>query len=177
MDRFDHRELLCRLVDAMHQQGSWVGETHIQKCSMFLQKLLQVPTDYQFILYKHGPYSFDLRTELAEMRVRYLLDLKPNRVYAPSYILGHRGRLHIEISNEFQNEIDFVSRELSRKNVVELERVATVYYVSEANPGLSKPKVAELVCQLKSHIKPPQAISAADEVERIVDAASEITGR
>ncbi|MCL6557372.1 MAG: hypothetical protein K6U74_00970, partial [Firmicutes bacterium] len=58
------KALLLSLVKAMESQGSWCGETHIQKCSYFLQAMLGVPLGFEFILYKHGPFSFDLRDEL-----------------------------------------------------------------------------------------------------------------
>ena len=61
------KALLLSLVDAMEKQGSWCGETHIQKCSYFLQAMLGVPLGFEFILYKHGPFSFDLRDELTAM--------------------------------------------------------------------------------------------------------------
>ncbi len=173
MNRVEQRKLICHLVNAMHEHGSWVGETHIQKCSMFLQRLLKVPIEYQFVLYKHGPYSFDLRSELAEMRVRYLLDVEPHPDYAPSYVLGDRGERITKFHNEYENEVEFVSQEVSRKNVVELERVSTVFFVKESNPELTKTDVAKLVCRLKPHIQPFQALSAVDEVERIISAAIE----
>ena len=173
MNSFDQRKLICHLVKAMHKHGSWVGETHIQKCSMFLQKLLNVPIEHQFVLYKHGPYSFDLRGELAEMRVRYLLDVKPHPQYAPSYVLGYHGERFVGLPTDFAKEVEFVSSEVSRKTVVELERVSTVFFIKEANPGMEKTDVASLVCRLKPHINPSQALSAVDEVERIVNAAVE----
>ncbi len=173
MQRFDHRVLVCHLVQSMHTYGSWVGETHIQKCSMFLQKLLGVPIDYRFVLYKHGPYSFDLRADLAEMRVRYLLDVKPHPRYAPSYVLGVRGERSVELKNEFEKEIRFVSEEVSTKNVAELERIATVYFIHEAHPELAENEVANLVCELKPHIQPSDANLAFEEVRRIVMTADE----
>ena len=174
MNRFEQRVLLCHLIHAMHTHGSWVGETHIQKCSMFLQRMLGVPIDYEFILYKHGPYSFNLRSELAEMRVRFLLDLEPHPNYAPSYILGFRGELSIGLPNNYVEEINFVSDEISTKNIRELERVSTVYFIQQTNPGMSEAEVANLVCELKPHIQPTDAFTAVNEVSRIEKRASDL---
>ena len=38
MTQKERRALVCRLVKAMRDAGSWTGETHIQKCLYFLQK-------------------------------------------------------------------------------------------------------------------------------------------
>ena len=173
MNRFEQRVVLCHLVDAMHQHGSWVGETHIQKCSMFLQKMLGVPIDYHFILYKHGPYSFDLRSELAEMRVRFLIDVEPHPRYAPSYVLGTRGEGSVNLPNKYSKEINFVSEEVSPKDIRELERVSTVYFIQQENRGLTPSQVARRVCELKPHIQPHQAASAVQEVQHIIQAAAE----
>ena len=64
-----------------------------------------------YILYKHGPYSFDLRSELAVMRARYQLDLKPRYPYGPSFILGSRGELNLDLVAEFEEAVKFVATE------------------------------------------------------------------
>ena len=56
-----------------------VRETHVQKAMYLMQELLEVPTEYSFILYKHGPFSFDLSDELTSFRGDYLLELAPRR--------------------------------------------------------------------------------------------------
>ena len=76
--------LVVALVNRLSQRGSWCGETHIQKTTYFLQGLLNVPTGFEFILYKHGPFSFDLRDELARLRAYGYLDLSPEPPYGPS---------------------------------------------------------------------------------------------
>ena len=42
MNQPDRRTLICHLVDGMREHDSWAGETHIQKCVLFLQNLLGV---------------------------------------------------------------------------------------------------------------------------------------
>ena len=53
--------LVLLLLDQMSKQDSWCGETHVQKCAFFLQEGLEVPLDFEFIMYKYGPFSFELR--------------------------------------------------------------------------------------------------------------------
>lgn len=77
MDRFEQAAILTELIDGMRASGSWAGETHIQKGTYFLQQLLEVPLGFRFILYKHGPFSFDLRDALAIMRADHFMGMSP----------------------------------------------------------------------------------------------------
>ena len=74
MERLQKAAILTELADQLAQEGSWCGETHMQKATYFLQDVLGVPTGYEFILYKHGPYSFDLSEELTALRADYLIE-------------------------------------------------------------------------------------------------------
>ena len=42
-----------------------------QKAVYFLQEIFDVPTGIEYILYKHGPYSFDLTADLTALRPRF----------------------------------------------------------------------------------------------------------
>lgn len=93
MNRLQRAAVITRLLDELHQQGSWCGETHVQKSVYFLQALLNVPTDYEFILYKHGPFSFELKDALSEFRADGLIDLIAQPYpYGPSYDATETGK-------------------------------------------------------------------------------------
>jgi hypothetical protein len=64
------------------------GETHMQKATFFLQELIKVPLGFEFLLYKHGPFSFDLRDELTFMRAQGFLRLEPQYPYGPTLVGG-----------------------------------------------------------------------------------------
>ena len=74
MERLQKAAILTELADQLRREGSWCGHTHMQKATYFLQDLLEVPTGYEFILYKHGPYSFDLSEEMTTLRADYLIE-------------------------------------------------------------------------------------------------------
>ena len=84
MDRLRRAALLTRLIELLRKKGSWCGETHIQKSTFFVQNLMKVPLSFDFILYKHGPFSFDLRDELTGLRADGLIRLEPQWPYGPS---------------------------------------------------------------------------------------------
>ena len=64
LGKIDRWAVVAQLVKVIRMNQGWAGETHIQKTLFFLQELLQVPTGYDFVLYKHGPYDFDLHDDL-----------------------------------------------------------------------------------------------------------------
>ena len=174
MEQKQRRALVCLLVKEMGQTDSWAAETHIQKCVYFLQEMLQVPVGHDYILYKHGPYSFDLRSELAVMRARYQLDLKPRYPYGPSFILGSRGELNLDLVAEFEEAVKFVATKLSVKTAGALERLSTALYVQTENPNLNDEESAHRIHELKPHVKIPQAANAIDELHRLRACAAKV---
>src|SRR5712692_9118533 len=90
MRRLQRIVILADLASRLGKYGSWCGETHLQKATYFLQELGKVPLGYSFVLYKHGPFSFDLRDELTAMRADGLLELRPQPPYGPSLVPTER---------------------------------------------------------------------------------------
>ena len=76
MKEDQNRAVLVALIRSLRAKGSWCGETHIQKAAFFLKNLTGVPIDFDFIIYKHGPFSFELNDELSLMKAYRLLDLE-----------------------------------------------------------------------------------------------------
>ena len=83
MDRMRTAALLTRLMEELRNKESWCGETHVQKVAFFAQELTGIPMNFEFILYKHGPFSFDLRDELTALRADGLLKLETQWPYGP----------------------------------------------------------------------------------------------
>ena len=55
--------MVLTLARKIRNRGSWCGETHLQKAVYLLQDLAGVETGLEFVLYKHGPFSFGLRDQ------------------------------------------------------------------------------------------------------------------
>ena len=176
MRQRERRALVCRLVKAMREQGSWTGETHIQKCLYFLQNLMNVPAGYDFILYKHGPYGFDLQREMAVMGARFQLDVEPRYPYGPSVILGPRGELDLGLVSQYDAEVEFVAKELSTEVVRSLERLSTAFLIQLRNPGLKAQEVALKINEIKPHISVPDASEAVAEVDELRKKAAAVLG-
>lgn len=171
MGRMKSAALITRLVEQLREQGSWCGETHIQKTTYFLQKLMNVPLGFDFILYKHGPFSFELRDELTALRADGLLTLEPDNRYSPRIATTAKSKY---IQDRFPNTlakydsgISFVAQKLGSKGVVQLERLGTALYVKLQGDGAPDQQVRN-IRTLKPHIAAPDARRAVMEVGRII---------
>lgn len=167
--------LVLELLKAMEDRGSWCGETHLQKASYFLQEVVAVPLELDFILYKHGPYSFELHEVLGDMRAKLLIDVKPQPApYGPSLKPGPSAQVLAEGFSKtiasYKQAIEFVAGKFSKHGAVDLERLATALYVIRNNPH--EADRAELMHQLKPHITKERAAEALSEVEVILTETS-----
>jgi hypothetical protein len=173
MDRLRRAAILMRLVENLRERKSWCGETHVQKATFFLQELMQVPLEFDFILYKHGPFSFDLRDELTSLRADELLVLEPQWSYGPRISptdrSDHIQRLFSKTLEKYASRISFVAQKLGPSDVSELERLATALFITNrAGAGVPADERAELLTELKPHISRESAVRAVETVDRIV---------
>lgn len=172
MKRLQRAALLTELVEQMRAQDSWCGETHLQKATFFLQELLDVDLGYEFIVYKHGPFSFDLRDELGELvsdrLIRYQPQLPP---YGPRIATTDDAEriqeTYPRTLARHQDKIRFVAEKLDARGVVDLERLATALYVTLEAPQTAREERARALRALKPHIPEPLALQAVEEVDQI----------
>jgi len=170
--------ILLSLIEALGEQGSWCGETHIQKATFFLQSLAGVELGLDFILYKHGPFSFDLREELSQMRANQLVDLKPVPPYGPKFSTTEIGSRLLDrfpkTTAQNKRAVKFVSEHLGPRNVGELERLATALLVSK---DISDPEEgARRMNEVKPHIDIDAARKGIEVVNEWKEAYSRTTG-
>jgi hypothetical protein len=174
MDRIKKAALLLKLIDKLHEKGSWCGETHIQKATFFLQELMKVPTGFDFILYKHGPFSFDLRDELTALRADSLIGLEPHWPYGPRIVpkdlSEYIQKTYSKTLTKYENSIDFVAKKLGNQGVADLERLATALYVTLSTAtGTPVNERAQELTRLKPHIAPESAQIAMEEIDKIIN--------
>lgn len=176
MNRLQKATLLTELIQQLRQQDSWCGETHIQKAVFFLQELMHVPLEFDFILYKHGPFSFDLRDELTSLRADGLIKLEPIWPYGPRLAPTERcaniQALYSKTLAKYSEAINLIARKLGAKGVSELERLSTALYViKEAEGDTSVEAKAGQLTRLKPHILPGDAEAAILEVDQLINKA------
>lgn len=174
LDRRELRALLCALTGTMREKGSWTGHTQIQKSCLFLQKLLGVPLRYEFELYLHGPYSFELRDDLDLMIELEELELEPRPGYGPSFLVTDRGRQLSQGNARFETEIEFVAQQIAQRDIRQLEQLSTAYFLSVQDNDLSDDGIPAEVNRLKPHISVEVARDALAEVKALARQAKEL---
>jgi len=185
MNRTRRGVLLAELIDRMKSNGSWCGETHLQKAIYIAQALAGLKTGYKFILYKHGPFSFDLRDELTALRADEVLFLQPRGSYGPTYETTERAcnwkERYPRTLAEYSRGIEFAATAIGDKGVTELERLATALYVrlkqSEQQGGMTVEEAAARITALKPHISVQDADCAVREADRLRAEAPGTTSR
>lgn len=177
MNKFEAATLLVSMAERLRANGSWAGETHLQKATYILQRVLGVPVGFEFILYKHGPFSFDLRNEIASLRADgfFEWEIKSER-YGPSLKPGPMSdllkRQFGSTANRFSARLDFVSTRLGNRNVAELERLATAIYVTREEM-LAADQRAARINSLKRHVTLMEAESAVKEADELIAQAAD----
>lgn len=181
MNRLQNAAVLVDLVDRLRARGSWCGETHVQKTVYFLEELMKVPLGFDFILYKHGPFSFDLRDEMTSLRADEILQLEFQAPpYGPKFsstAVGQNLRdRHPKTIGEYGNRIAFVANTLGGKTVAELERLGTALYVTREKMGEEDPieSRAQRIHQYKPHVSFDEACQALADLEQISLAAAAV---
>ena len=174
MQQLKKVSVVTNLIDSMQNHESWCGETHIQKALYFLQEFAGVPLGFNFILYKHGPFSFDLRDELASMQADRMLEVRIQPYpYGPSLQTTQaseelRKRFPVTLK-KYARQIEFVGKHLGELGVAELERIATALYVTKTIDEADQRKRADKICELKPHVDLGKALEAVVKLDEMYD--------
>lgn len=174
MDDIDRSAILLDLAAELRAHGSWTGETHVQKAAYLMQELMGVPSGFKFILYRHGPFSFDLRDSLNKLETwGYIQTEEQPYPYGPKIVEGPMsGTLKTASKDrqEYVRPIQFVAQQLGKANVSELERVATALFI-ELDPNVNSEDRPERLIRLKPHIRREEAPNAFARLREIRSAA------
>ncbi|MDQ3091541.1 MAG: hypothetical protein M3R46_07775 [Actinomycetota bacterium] len=170
MSRLQRAATVVALVRCLRERDGWAGETQIQKAVYFLQRLLDVPTAWQYSLYKYGPFSFDLRDALTEMRADGFLTLEPQRPpYGPRLAAGPGSDALMDrtadVLEHYENAVNFVADRLAPMAVGALERVATALFVTDELCIADDRERAEKINELKPHVSVDEALTSVGELD------------
>lgn len=171
MKRLQRAAVLAELVVKLRKHGSWCGETHVQKATYLLQELAGIDVGYDFVLYKHGPFAFDLRDDLGSFSVDGILQYEPRQPpYGPRIAITGEAetvqRLYPKTLERVTGNVEFVAEKIDGRGVVELERLATALYVTKNFDGDVESRAQQL-CELKPHVPRKLAIRAVEEIDEI----------
>jgi hypothetical protein len=166
--------LIARLARTLRENDSWTGETHVQKATYLLEVLAGVPFDFDFILYKHGPFSFELRDALGNMQAdRYLKREPQDPPYGPRFSVTERGLALEErfgkTMSRYGSKVDWIAARLRGKGVASLERLATALWVTTHDgEGCSPEERAKLLRAIKRHVSEENAQQAVEEIDAML---------
>jgi hypothetical protein len=131
---------------------------------------LNVPSNFKFILYKHGPYSFQLSEQLQGLIADEIVHVRSRPPYGPSLELSEEAaELWRSVSESaLVRKLDFIAGKLGRKGVGELERLATAVYVNQKHgEGIPLEHRVGLLTSLKPHVAADAARNAFLEVDAL----------
>lgn len=178
MDRFEKGAVIAEVVDRMRAANSWTGETHLQKALYVLQELGGVDLEVNFTLWKHGPFSFDLRDDLTTLLSDGVIEEDPSPPYGPRLSTteaGERLKTRYEgVVARYRSPVELVAKSLGSKNVFQLEQLSTALYVSRE--GYADPdEMVARIRELKPHITPEAARAAVVELRQLEQDVSHVT--
>ena len=176
MNESQRMALLILLDREMLSKGSWCGETHLQKATFLLQDLAGVDLGFDFVLYRHGPFSFDLRDQLSATLANGLLCLQVKQLgYGPAYVPTEFSETFLErfpkTTERHIEQVKFIAGELGDMNVGALEKLATAFFLTEHENDQGLKARAEKLVQTKPHISYQDAIKACEDADAMVERA------
>jgi len=163
--------LLSLIVARLNGAKSWTGRMHIHKLIYFAQELLHVQSNYEFVLYQRGPYSFDLDGDIRSLRSIGGVEIRPAPAppYGPSYVATSFANALIQLSpvdKEMEQKLTELAQLLGPKTARELELLATTHYVVDEGHESDK-DIVERVLSLKPQFDKVDAEKALVEVRQL----------
>ena len=178
MKYLERASTLLTLVEQLKEVGSWCGETHFQKSTYFLQEMLGVPLAFHFVLYKHGPYSFDLADFVTEMRADELVGIEPQYPYGVSINPTPNAQRVFELCpaprQQYGAPVSFLARRLGHLGATDLEKQATAFWVFRECPQCQAEERANRLSELKPHVTLQESRRAVVDVEKLQREAKQL---
>jgi hypothetical protein len=169
---FRKHVLLLSVIKRLRSRGSWTGKTHVQKALALLADTTDIAVPFAFVLYKHGPYSFEVEAELEQMRSYSAVEIQPNSDgYGVTIRPGGMAPFlegQATLSEEEEVALDRVCELVGSRTVTDLERIATAAWIRRREGLVESRKVAERLHQLKPHVSIAEAEAADRELHGVL---------
>ena len=160
--------VIASLVKEYRERNLFCGETHVQKSVYLMQYLLGVPLGFEFLLYKYGPFSFELQTHIASMRADDMLIVRPLEyaaTFEPGDQLSYLEKHLPKTIDTFRPAIDFAVKNLGPRGVKQLEPIATALFFTVNEDDRSVEGRARRIREVKPHISDEEARSAVQQID------------
>lgn len=154
---YDKHFYILTAVECLRKAGSWTGKTHVQKALALTSCLPGSSLPFDFVLYKHGPYSFDLDQELEEMMSYDALQMIPQGQYGPSLKPGQGSGFptafhSADVADTTLKMIEQTAEFVGASTVIELESLATATWIRTRENVKEDSSVFARLRELKPHL-------------------------
>lgn len=154
MDFRKHATILA-VVERLNAAGSWTGRTHVQKALYLLNDAAGCSLPFEFVLYKHGPYSFDVDAELEQMKSYAAIAATP-RAPAGVTLFPASNAQYVKdrspLNQGMLEHIDHICSFVGRMDVHKLEALSTAVWIETREQLRDEQKVADRLVELKPHV-------------------------
>jgi hypothetical protein len=150
-----------------------------RKLHIFFKTCSKCHLNIIFVLYKHGPFSFDLRDDIGEMRAEGLIEMEiQDPPYGPKLMVTDFGEQYLvnfpRTTGKYRDKAELVAEQLGGKTVIELEAIATAFYVINQNKEMGEEgNEVENMRELKPHITEDEAEDALGIVDQMLEIANQ----
>ena len=122
--------IVLRAVRGLNAANSWTGKTHVIKSLYIASTKADLP--FEFVLFKHGPYSFDANDAIESMSAVGFLNLTATPPYGVQLKPGRfEGLLDENVDTSTVAVVDRAIELVGNAGVQELEALATSIWVAE----------------------------------------------
>jgi uncharacterized protein YwgA len=161
--------LIATLVKEYRTRNLFCGETHVQKSVYFMQELFAVPLGFEFLLYKYGPFSFELQGHVASMRADDMLTVRALEyaaTFEPGEQVSYLEKNLPRTIEAYRKAVDFAVKNLGPRGVKQLEPLATALYFTVQGGDRSVDARAIKIREVKPHISLQEARESVEQIDR-----------
>jgi len=146
--------LLTALVKQAPRQQ--LGRTALMKLLFLLTAVRDVPLHYRFRMYTYGPFDSDVLSDVDYAARLDALSVEIERYpngYGYQIGLGTKAEAVMDLGrpflDEYQEDIDWVTRDFAPRTAGDLELLSTIVYVNREHRVSSLDEIVDIVRELK----------------------------
>ena len=164
---YQKHAMLLEVIRSLGRRNCSAGKTNVQKALAIMNETVQ-KTPFGFVLYKHGPYSFDVQATMEQMKTYRAIVSQPNVDGFGINICEGPGSKFVDknadLPIETKQAIEKVCEFVCSRSVFELERLATAAWIRKREGLKDSFEVAARLNQLKPHVSIDDATTADEEL-------------
>lgn len=173
MNNVKEMTLALEMLQALRSHKSWSGETHLQKAMFIFTSQKPNALGSNFVLYKHGPYSFELHEQISTLCMLQLVERQPHPPYGPRLCLTERGEKFLckhkdSLESDHIGLVNRIAQNIGDKGVNQLEKLATALWFSKQYPNKNRDDLAKDINTVKPHIQLEEALESFSNLDHII---------